>query len=444
MPRKTARIKVWHVANTFDYAGTERAMALWCRHLDPRVFEVSAFARLRGGPRRQELKKAGIKAVLLEQGLKDWERHLKAGRPDLVHVHRHGEADAGWSALCLAARKAGVRVIVETNVFGVRRRSEGPASPDVMGFVSAFCLWRYLKWPRILPEGALGPLGVFYNPLELDAFPKRGFSPRQKKAARKALGLPADAFIVGRLGRPDIHKWPDWYLGAVKAASRMAPRLRLALMQAPAGVAAKAGRLGLTCHFLEASPLHADILRFYAAVDVLAHASRVGESFGYTLAEAMACGVPVLVDSTPWADNAQVELVEHRVQGLVAARPAAYARALAALARDPALLKRLGASALNRASSFDAAALTRSLEGVYARALQQSGMEHPSFARLSLRPATPFDSFVYGFGAAYQLRLKQVFEARPALDGAWAAFSAVRLYGRGWASRTFKFWRWGR
>jgi glycosyltransferase involved in cell wall biosynthesis len=438
------RIKVWHVANSFTYAGTERAMALWAMHLDKGVFETSAFSRGLDGPRRKDLQRAGIQAKVVGPDLASWAAAFKRGAPEILHTHRHGEKDAAWSALSVLARRSGVKAIVETNVFGERRGSEGAASPDVMGYMSAFCLWRYARWPVALPQDHLGPHAVFYNPLELDRFPSQGFGSKERAAARKALGLPPDAIVAGRLGRPDPNKWPVWLLGALAEGLRQEPRLHLVFMEAPAGVEADARRLGIAerCRFLKASAEDADVRRFYACLDLLAHASRVGESFGYTLAEAMAWGIPVLVESTPWADNAQIELVGHEEQGLVAGRPASFSAGLLRLARDPALRQRLGRAARAGAARFEVGALTRGLEGVYARTLLQQGLDSAALRRIADRPTAPRADWIEDFGPLYARRLRQREQASAWADGLWALVSRIRLYGRGWASRAFKFWRW--
>jgi hypothetical protein len=167
----------------------------------------------------------------------------------------------------------------------------------------------------------------------------------------------------------------------------------------------------------------------------------VGESFGYTLAEAMAWGLPVLVDSTPWADNAQIELVGHEAQGLIAGRPAAFSAALLRLAQGQALRQRLGRLARAEAARFEVGALTRSLEGVYARALLLQGVENAALERMAARPTSPSQAWIQGFGELYAQRLEQREEPSAFADGLWALYSRVRLYGRGWASRTFKFWK---
>ena len=47
-------------------------------------------------------------------------------------------------------------------------------------------------------------------------------------------------------------------------------------------------------------------------MDGFLHVSRIGESFGMVLCEAMLCGVPVVTLSTPLKDNSQLEVVGPR------------------------------------------------------------------------------------------------------------------------------------
>jgi hypothetical protein len=87
----------------------------------------------------------------------------------------------------------------------------------------------------------------------------------------------------------------------------------------------------------------AELVAAYSAMDVFGHAAAQGESFGYVLTEAMLCEVPVVTLSTPWGDNAQVEVVGHGVGGLVAANSRAFRQLMDRLVMDPDLRAALGA-----------------------------------------------------------------------------------------------------
>ena len=108
-------------------------------------------------------------------------------------------------------------------------------------------------------------------------------------------------------------------------------------------------RLGLEAEveFLGARP-HADVLAQLRWADVLLHPA-VSEGFGNAVLEAQAMAVPVVCSD---ADGLP-ENVADGVTGFVVARraPAALAAALARLAADPVLRRRLGAAGRERAQS---------------------------------------------------------------------------------------------
>jgi hypothetical protein len=90
----------------------------------------------------------------------------------------------------------------------------------------------------------------------------------------------------------------------------------------------------------------------YTAGDLMLHMADWGESYGYTIAEAMQLGLPLVTQSTPWGDNAQVELVEHGRTGFVCSTCRGAVDALLRLARDQKLCRQLGAAAVERIDSL--------------------------------------------------------------------------------------------
>jgi hypothetical protein len=117
---------------------------------------------------------------------------------------------------------------------------------------------------------------------------------------------------------------------------------------------------------LEASSDPRRLASFYRAADVFASASSIGESFGLAIAEAMALGVPVVTSSTPWTDNAQVEVLDNGVNGWLANHPRVFAEALADLLGDDARRQAFGAAAREKVERcFHPVALTRQLERLF-------------------------------------------------------------------------------
>src|SRR5581483_11819941 len=90
-----------------------------------------------------------------------------------------------------------------------------------------------------------------------------------------------------------------------------------------------------------------ELIRAYRAADLLVLPSIWQESYGLPVAEAMACGVPVLAT----ASGGVPELIEDGVTGKLVPRldTQALTRALREMAADPARLRQMGRAARSRA-----------------------------------------------------------------------------------------------
>jgi glycosyltransferase involved in cell wall biosynthesis len=109
-----------------------------------------------------------------------------------------------------------------------------------------------------------------------------------------------------------------------------------------------------------------DLPALYQRADVFVlPANTRAESFGTVLLEAMAAGLPCI---TTEIGSGTSYVVEHERTGLVVAprQPAALARAINALAADPAWRARLGAAGRARVeSTFTQARMVAAVEAVY-------------------------------------------------------------------------------
>src|SRR5262249_49949665 len=175
---------------------------------------------------------------------------------------------------------------------------------------------------------------------------------------RKALGLPEDAFIAIRLGRPDPRKWSDLLI--VHGARLLAdlPRLHLVFLSAPASRQGVIRRLmGRRATLAPFTTDRATVARYLAASDVMLHYARYGESFGYALAEAALAGLPVVAQATPWGDNAQAELIRDGETGFLVDDYPSARQALLRLTNDAGFARQLASrAAADIAARFSVAA----------------------------------------------------------------------------------------
>lgn len=182
------------------------------------------------------------------------------------------------------------------------------------------------------------------------------------------LGLDPSRPTVVRVGRDDDRKWADILVQMTPHLFRLIPDAQVLFVGCTARRRAQLERLG-TWERIRCVPSTSDparIAAFYSAADVFASASSIGESFGLAIAEAMAIGRPVVTSSTPWTDNAQVEVVDNGVNGWVANHPRAFAEAVADLLTNSNRRAAFGQAAAEKATrTWHPVLLTRRLEDLF-------------------------------------------------------------------------------
>lgn len=189
-------------------------------------------------------------------------------------------------------------------------------------------------------------------------------APPPRAQARRKLGLAEGDLAVGFVGRLTRHKAIDVMVASFAEARKAAPRLRLVVVgDGDMAGQAKAQAEALGCadavHWLGAQ----DALRWYGAFDLLAQPSRY-EGLSYTLLEAAALGLPVVATDV----GGTRDVIESGVNGLVVPEigdAGAFARALARLASDPALLDSLAAAARRRIALGGTSVMVEATLAVY-------------------------------------------------------------------------------
>jgi glycosyltransferase involved in cell wall biosynthesis len=438
-----APLRVVHATNELGLGGTAKAAAVHALAHKRSIVEPRVVALLWEGPRRDQLAAAGIPVAGADGDLERLVTLLEGA--DVVHVHRAGVSE---SLLPEAARRAGVPVLVETNVFGFHDES-----PDEAGFachllISRMCALRYRR-----RAGLPGPEfhrrhRVCYYPVDVDGLRARAPEPAE---AKRRLGLDPDRPVVGRLGRADDRKWSTTLVDMVPRLLELMPDAQVVLVGTTPAVRRRLGRRGARAKVTQVEPVADDeeLATLYAACDVFATGSSIGESFGLAIAEAMALGIPVVTHSTPWVDNAQVELVDEGSTGHIANHPQAFAEAVASLLADEPRRRELAAAAREKCERmFAAAPLTRQLERLYRSLVAGEGI--PEWDP----PPANVDAFAAEYAARCQAQYRPLtprerVEARTlvlAERARWAARDLRRQPGalaQAIASRLSPRRRWG-
>ncbi len=195
----------------------------------------------------------------------------------------------------------------------------------------------------------------------------RLFEPGKRSAALRRDLAPGGEVLAGYVGRLAPEKRVD-LLGQVAAL----PGIRLVIVGGgPAGAALRRSLPGAV--FL--GPKYgAELAEIYASLDIFVH-SGARETFGQTLQEAAASGLPVVAP----AAGGPLDIVSDGVTGFLVppGAPGPLAAAVARLARDPAMRAAMGQAARQKVLGRTWPALGDELIGHYAEILRHRGKAAP-------------------------------------------------------------------
>ncbi|MCR4326492.1 MAG: glycosyltransferase family 4 protein [Candidatus Roizmanbacteria bacterium] len=263
-----------------------------------------------------------------------------------------------------------IRVIDITHFSKVDRTVD--ALLDARLFVSSVCRLAYLY--RLKQSGQsleyIEKFYVLYNPLDTKKLDDFVIGKNQKLALRKKLGIPHNAFIIGRFGRGDADKWDDRLVRTLPLLLQKNKNFFILLQAKPDAYNPQIfTRFSHNILSLPESNNEKEIAEHIQICDVLLQTSRIGESFGCAIAEGMYYGKPMVTSSTDFRaptpferDNGQLELVEDTINGYVCHTPQDSAQAIMKLTTEKTYNRISRANAEKARSWFDADQLTERLE----------------------------------------------------------------------------------
>lgn len=275
-------------------------------------------------------------------------RALERFGPDVLHA----ASPFGFGAQALVvARRLGIPTVAlfQTDVAGFARQHHLSAT--------ASAIWRWLARVHAYADLTLAPSRATLADLDTHGFARTalwgrgvdtaGFHPRHRTSAEGAAlrrglleGAPAGTVLVGYVGRLA----PEKRVERLTALARL-PRVRLVVVgEGPSGPALRRALSPAGARFLGRLDGE-DLARAYAALDVFVHTG-THETFGQTLQEAMASGLPVVAP----AAGGPLDIVAEGETGYLyaPADDAGLARAVRALAEDPQMRARMGEAGRRR------------------------------------------------------------------------------------------------
>lgn len=358
--RRASPVHVTFVCDRVEIGGAEQMLLNIFRQLDPQRFRCRVICLKRPGPLGPEFEAAGFPVEVLGRGgrrdlstLPRLVRRFRQTDTDVVLVHHMHPAPLTLGRL--AARLSGRASVVVPHGMDTLAHSGRRvlARHDVETlFLSSAIVWLagaqrdYFHreehvgrtWRSRTREVVI-PNGISVGPAP---------TPASRTAARRALGLDDDAFVLGIVARLEKVKAHEMLFDAVAKLAPGNPRIRLVCIgggSREAELRTLVDELGIGAHVVFAG-MRRDVPELLPGLDV-ACLSSIYECAPLTLIEAMAAGVPVVTTDV----GAVRDMVADGVEGYVVSPgdADAFADRVALLAGDPDLHARLGAQARDRA-----------------------------------------------------------------------------------------------
>ncbi|HHB91149.1 MAG TPA: glycosyltransferase family 1 protein [Anaerolineae bacterium] len=390
-PDSSPKIRVAHVITRFHGAGGAKNTIMTCAGLDKSRFEVDLVVGASADRWRAE--GAGVNWIQIPDmirslhPLKDWraaralERLFRARKYTIVHTHL-GKAG-------ILGRWAAHRVETPLVIHGLHGATFNPTQTWLENATYLWLEKKAMQWTdkvisvgedlrdRYLAAGVgkLEDYVIIHSGMDLSAFRAAAELPEEaRRAKRRELGLPEDAFVAGYIAALEWRKGHRHLIRVMQILAPRYPQLHLVF----AGEGFSADRLkklvadaGLNdrIHFLG---YRNDVPEIMAALHVKLFASE-REGLPQVLVQADAVGVPVLAFE---AEGVR-EMVKDGVNGHVFryGDVKSMAAALERFLQDPELARRMGQ--LGRAfvdDRWDIATMQRKTQALYFQLLKEKGL----------------------------------------------------------------------
>jgi glycosyltransferase involved in cell wall biosynthesis len=320
------KINILEITHDLGIGGTQKTMQLYCRYLNKNKFNVYACGFLHGGPREKNINKY-VKDLLLAKGNEEKViEFIKKNNIEIFHFHGlfRNKTTIKLLKVLKFCKENNIKTI-ETSPFSLFDK-EVDDLIDIRLFVSKTNIIKYI-WKYNNQVKNLNNFTYIYNPLDIEDLEKYILTKNEKIQVRRKYGISKNDFVIGKLAQAALWKWSDEIIDVVPFLIKKIPNLKVVIRSLPKQKLSKIKRMGIEKYFilLPETSIEEEIVETFQVMDIMLHTSRIGETFGVAIAEAMYFGIPIVTVSTDFMqftlfdrDNAQMEVVENGKNGFVA------------------------------------------------------------------------------------------------------------------------------
>ncbi|AOK61020.1 glycosyl transferase family 1 [Burkholderia ubonensis] len=277
-------------------------------------------------------------------------------RPDIVHSH---SSKAGAIArLCQGPWRHVYTPHAVYTLNPLLSRRQRRFYGAIEGLLGRACTSRIIAVSRDEAAHLHDALGIPAHRIDTIVNGVPPAAPLPRADARRALGLPGDAIVVGFVGRLDYQKGVDRLVRIARGVFRQCGDAVQFAVIGPGDFGAAAGPDAddVPRNLRVVGPLH-DAARYFSAFDLFALPSRY-EGFPYVCLEAMAAHVPMVASNVAGA----AELIRATEIGLVVPNDddtTDFRHAVVTLAGDAPLRRAMRANCAAAVERYSAAAMVR-------------------------------------------------------------------------------------
>ncbi len=326
-------MKILTIVWSIGIGGTERAAVNYAIAYKLTGNDSMMLVLGEGHERYTDLEEAGVDTILVTKSGKPIGNILsecKTWSSDIIHIHNYNDGLLEF----IKAVKGATTMVVETNVFSRPNFSPGYQIVDLSMQLSAWGYWKYVRWMK----GAKYCPQVAVVPYIVDGSKFKSPCANTIQSFLRSYNIPSNAYVIGRLGQPHSSKWDVRLLAVIQQTIHENNNIYYLLVGVPDNLV---DMFKTQTDFFNSRVIQIDkivgddnLSMYYHSLNCFAHISKIGESFGYVLAEALICKIPVITMLTPLQDNAQYEVVGHKYGGFCVTNTTEFVEAVHELYRN--------------------------------------------------------------------------------------------------------------